>query len=220
VSIFGVSGTYSGSSTLYAAIGVTYPSGSTCTCTNGTTTFSDSNTDGQVVFSIPSAGTWTVSCTNGTKTATKSVKITADGQCEDIELMYEYVVLSAANGLASNFDLLGAYISPAIDVTSYSTLKITGRMSWSEYTADVHVCLTANPNSVSSTNIPASKITFPYSTSETTKSIDLSGLSGNMYLGFYFSTAYVDMSLAMLDDGKLEATTSSGRGLFSSIIFE
>jgi hypothetical protein len=41
------------------------------------------------VFSVPNAGTWTVSCTNGTNTATTEVSITSDGQSKSVELAYE-----------------------------------------------------------------------------------------------------------------------------------
>ena len=52
-----------------ATIAVTYPSGSTCTCSNGTTTLTAPNTTGSYTFTVPSAGTWTVKSTNGTDTA-------------------------------------------------------------------------------------------------------------------------------------------------------
>ena len=80
-----------GVGTLYACIGVTYPSGSTCTCTNGTKTFKAKGTSGTAIFNVPSTGTWTVSCTNGDKTASKSVTITADGQTETVKLTYAYL---------------------------------------------------------------------------------------------------------------------------------
>ena len=44
----------------YAVIGVTYPSGSVCTCTSGTLTLTAKDTSGKAMFIIPSAGTWTV----------------------------------------------------------------------------------------------------------------------------------------------------------------
>lgn len=44
---------------IYAVIGVTYPSGSTCTCTNGAKTLTAKDTTGRARFVIPSAGTWT-----------------------------------------------------------------------------------------------------------------------------------------------------------------
>ena len=49
----------------YAVIGVTYPSGSVCTCTNGTRTMTAKDTTGKALFVIPTAGTWTVKAVSG-----------------------------------------------------------------------------------------------------------------------------------------------------------
>lgn len=79
----------SNTSTQFAVIAVTYPSGSNCTCTNGSTTLTDENTNGQVVFNIPSTGTWTVSCINGNDSDSQSVSITTEGQFESVILSYK-----------------------------------------------------------------------------------------------------------------------------------
>ena len=71
-----------------AAISVTYPSGSTCTCTKGSRTLRAKDTSGSYLFLIPEAGAWTVSCTDGTKTVSKSVTITAQYQSENVSLSY------------------------------------------------------------------------------------------------------------------------------------
>lgn len=76
----------SGGGKLFAIIAVTYPAGSVCTCTNGARTLKAKDTSGKVLFNVPSAGTWVVSCTNGTKTASKSVSITAERQAETVNL--------------------------------------------------------------------------------------------------------------------------------------
>lgn len=75
-------------SKLFALIIVTYPEGSTCTCSSGTKTLKAKNTSGRWIFSVPSIGTWTVSITNGTDTVTKEVEITAEGQSEDVKMSY------------------------------------------------------------------------------------------------------------------------------------
>lgn len=72
----------------YAVIAVTYPAGSTCTCTNGTKTIKAKDTSGSYLFLIPSAGTWTVTATDGTDTANKSIDITRRYQSECVELSY------------------------------------------------------------------------------------------------------------------------------------
>lgn len=65
-----------------------YPAGSICTCTDGTTTLTAPDTSGSHTFVVPNAGTWTVSCTDGTDTASKDVSITTDGQSESVSLSY------------------------------------------------------------------------------------------------------------------------------------
>ena len=77
-----------GGGTPYAVIGVTYPSGSTCTCTNGTLTLTAKDTSGKAIFVIPSAGTWTVKAVNGSDSASKAVSITAEGQVATVTLVY------------------------------------------------------------------------------------------------------------------------------------
>ena len=72
----------------YAVIGVTYPSGSTCTCTNGSKTLTAKDTSGKAMFVIPYAGTWTVKAVSGSNTASNAVSITADGQVATVTLSY------------------------------------------------------------------------------------------------------------------------------------
>ena len=72
-----------------ATIAVTYPSGSTCTCSNGTTTLTAPNTTGSYTFTVPSAGTWTVKSTNGADTAQQAVSITTNGQSASVSLSYK-----------------------------------------------------------------------------------------------------------------------------------
>ena len=87
-----------GGGTPYATIGVTYPSGSVCTCTNGTLTLTAKDTSGKALFVIPSAGTWTVTAVKGSQSASKAVRITAEGQVETVTLSYELVLFDGKNG--------------------------------------------------------------------------------------------------------------------------
>lgn len=95
----------------YAVIGVTYPSGSTCTCTNGTLTLTAKDTSGKAVFPIPYAGTWTVKAVSGSQSKSKAVSITADGQFAAVTLAYELALFKD-----------GAYQ----EVGSFSNATITG----------------------------------------------------------------------------------------------
>lgn len=71
-----------------ATINITYPSGSTCTCSDGTTTLSAPDTSGTWTCIVPNAGTWTAAATDGVESTSESVSITTDGQIAAIELSY------------------------------------------------------------------------------------------------------------------------------------
>lgn len=71
-----------------ATINITYPAGSTCTCSDGTTTLSAPDTSGTWVCTVPNAGTWTVNSTDGDKSKSTDVVITTDGQTENVTLQY------------------------------------------------------------------------------------------------------------------------------------
>ena len=87
----------SGIGKIYAVIGVTYPSGSTCTCTNGSKTLTAKNTSGKAIFVIPYAGTWTVKAVSGSKSTSKTVSITAEGQVETVTLMFETILFDGGD---------------------------------------------------------------------------------------------------------------------------
>ena len=84
-------------SKVYAVISVTYPSGSVCTCTNGTLTLTAKDTTGKAIFVIPSAGTWTVKAVSGSKSTSKAVSITAKDQVQSVVLAYELILFN--NGI-------------------------------------------------------------------------------------------------------------------------
>ena len=119
-----------GGGTPYAAIGVTYPSGSVCTCTNGTLTLTAKGTGGKAIFVIPSAGTWTVKAVSGSKSTSKTVSITAEGQVETVMLMFETILWEA--GADQNTSITGGF---AANNTTYvkigsSTVTITGECTY------------------------------------------------------------------------------------------
>ena len=105
-----------GGGTPYAVIGVTYPEGSVCTCTSGTLTLTANDTSGKAIFTVPFAGTWTVTITNGSKTKSKAVEITAEGQTESIILRYELLLYDAGDQCT---DVTGGWI--AMPRTGYVT---------------------------------------------------------------------------------------------------
>lgn len=72
---------------LRSVIAVTYPAGSMCTCTNGTRTLKARDTSGYALFNV-TVGEWTVSCTDGERTKSVTVSITAEGQVENVTISY------------------------------------------------------------------------------------------------------------------------------------
>lgn len=90
--------TITGTLALFAVIGVTYPAGSVCTCTKGTKSYKAKNTSGLVLFAVPEVGDWTVSCTDGTRTASATVTISTQGQAKNVELQYILYLFKAGKG--------------------------------------------------------------------------------------------------------------------------
>ena len=103
---------------VYAVIGVIYPSGSVCTCTNGTLTLTAKGTGGKAIFVIPSAGTWTVKAVKGSDSASKAVSITAEGQVETVELVYGLYIFKNGSGLTSGYSIKSNSMISAPTVSS------------------------------------------------------------------------------------------------------
>ena len=134
----------SGEAAPYAVIGVTYPSGATCTCTNGSKTLTAKDTTGKALFVIPSAGTWTVKAVKGSKSKSKAVSITAEGQVATVTLTYELYIFKSGSGLTAGYSVAGSggnvsnaniswsgdsssggismYITPAVSLNNYTKL--------------------------------------------------------------------------------------------------
>ena len=83
------------SATFSARINVVYPAGSTCTISNGSNTYTAPSTSGYWECDVNSAGTWTVTATNGPQSASQSVSITASGQTAGVTLAYDYKIFNA-----------------------------------------------------------------------------------------------------------------------------
>lgn len=123
----------------YALIHVTYPTGSTCTCTKGTRTLSAKDTSGEYLFLIPESGTWTVSCTDGTETNSQNVVIDHQYQAENIVLSYSIFLIDGANyrteGFYKNSDyiqIVGGTYSGAPVTELYSTASGYWVVAWGD----------------------------------------------------------------------------------------
>ena len=104
----------------YAVIGVTYPSGSVCTCTSGTLTLTAKDTSGKALFVIPAAGTWTVKAVKGSQSASKAVSITAEGQVATVVLVYELYIFKSGSGLTEGYSKKGSGGTVSSDKISWS----------------------------------------------------------------------------------------------------
>lgn len=203
-----------GGTKLFAAIGVTYPVGSTLICTNGTKTLTAKNTSGQWVFAIPEAGTWTVTSTDGTNTKSQSVSITKEGQWESVELSYRYYLFKegsgAQNGFTFNATNPGVFsisnskitfntnialsnvvsVTPTIDLSAYSVLnfelKCTGRYGGSGGGYDVTFGVGSNaPTNDSNPGSWTAKLADIYDESRKNHSVDVSSVSSAQYVKFW-----------------------------------
>lgn len=194
-----------------ATINITYPAGSTCTCSDGTTTLSAPDTSGTWACIVPNAGTWTVTSTSGTETDSKAVTITTDGQSTSVELSYALFLFkpnapsdiiagewempgnSAVTAEAeltvksvNNFNgnrIISARTKGQIDLTEYSTLQATCKASGG---SDTKLEVYSGSSVVASTAI---------GTDLTTVTVDISALSGLHSIGFAGKhTAYLTIT--------------------------
>lgn len=198
---------------LFAAIGVTYPAGSTVTCTNGTKTLTAKTTTGQWLFVIPETGTWTVTSTDGTNSKSQSVEITTEGQVESVTLSYRtYLVQDkkpliafADPGSSSEPTITSSSIKfgPAesavrsaakVDCTNYTKLVAEINVITQTYNYPLNALITdkssGGDNYISSNpdNAPANTLAYKQIRPATTNSLniitlDISSVTGSHYIG-------------------------------------
>lgn len=200
--VVAVTADYSVAIPLFAAtINITYPAGSTCTCSDGTTTLSAPDTSGTWACIVPNAGTWTVTSTSETETDSKAVTITTDGQSISVELSYALFLFKpnapsdiiagewempanstvtaeaelAVNSV-NNYNsgrIISVRTKGQIDLTEYSTLQATCKASGG---SDTKLEVYSGSSVVASTAIGADL---------TTVTVDISALSGLHSIGFF-----------------------------------
>lgn len=176
------------SSVFSATINITYPAGSTCTCSNGSTTLTAPNTSGTWACTVPNTGTWTVKATDGTKRSTASVTITADGETKSVTLAFElkltsdywngdigWIVTSWPEGSKTSACI---FTKTKIDLTSYSTLSFTHSQVKGSSGLTFHV---ATSTSTGTDKKPNNSVASKYAGSRV-NTMDVSSLSGSYYL--------------------------------------
>lgn len=144
--IHNMTGGAGGSVKHYAAVSVTYPAGAILTCSNGSKVLTAGDTSGKWMFTLPSAGEWTVTATKDGSTKSQTVTISAQGQHESVVLSFTLVIFDAGTYAAetggfkpsgANVDGLlkaiastggtslvtyAVYSNNLIDLTEYTTL--------------------------------------------------------------------------------------------------
>ena len=133
-------------STIMAIINTIYPPGFTCTCTDGTTTLTASDTSGTYAFNLPSAGTWTVSATDGTSTYSDSV-ITVVGQSYSVAVGVAYIKVNTNDGASVTINLNNQYSQTKTATNGVANFEVNHLGEWTvkstwdskEYTRTVTV---------------------------------------------------------------------------------
>lgn len=144
-----------------ATINITYPSGSTCTCSDGTTTLSAPDTSGTWTCIVPNAGTWTATATDGVENTSESVSITTDGQTVAVELSYYTYLfkpntdttnvtggwqLNSNGSLDSAGDQLVATFTNAYNHRKAFNVATINKIDFTEFTTLVATCKAADKN--------------------------------------------------------------------------
>lgn len=200
-----------GGSKVVASIVVSYPAGSTLTCTLGSKILTAKDTSGKWVFGLPSTGNWVVKAVKGSQSTTKTISITAEGQAKTVTLGYDYIIFSNATGLNSTYSDGGggctvtvgtdssgkkiltypadgysrmAYLKPPTDLTKYTTLKISGYVVGSQ---DRYFGVWNKvPQEYEASSSLVAKVVMSGGTTPTSYTINVSSLSGN----YYFAPQY------------------------------
>lgn len=203
-----------------ATINITYPAGSTCTCSDGTTTISAPDTSGTWTCIVPNAGTWTATSTSETETDSKAVTITTDGQSTSVELSYALFLFkpnAPSDIIAGEWEMprnstvtaeaeltvksvnnyngdrsISARTKGQIDLTEYSTLQATCKASGGSNTKlEVYSGSSVVASAAIGTNL-------------TTVTVDISALSGLHSIGFggrhtaYLTITYTATEIKLL----------------------
>lgn len=199
-----------GSTSLFAVIAVTYPSGSICTCGGKAA----KDTSGYALFPVK-IGTYTVEChtSDNSKSKSTSVTITASdkGKSKSVTLSYETYYYNkgdkctdvtggwaktgtggsltfntASMTLVANSyqNVVDASTTNKVDLTNIKTLYFSVKSATTYGTQGyprVGVAATNNPKSSDSSQWAVSK-TLSASSAFTTVSIDVSSLTGSYYI--------------------------------------
>lgn len=183
-----------------ATINITYPAGSTCTCSDGTTTLTAPDTSGTWVCTVPNAGTWTVTSTSETETDSKAVTITTDGQSTSVELSYALFLFkpnAPSSIISGEWEMPGnSTVTAEAELTVKSVNNFNGDRTWSartkgqidltEYSTLQATCKASGGSKTKLEVYSGSSAvaSAAIGTDLTTVTVDISALSGLHSIGF------------------------------------
>lgn len=181
-----------------ATINVTYPAGSTCTCSDGTTTLTAPNTSGSWTCIVYNAGTWTATATDGDKSKSADVVITTDGQTESVTLLYITYLFkdgetydSLTGGWQGTVDAekqalqlivqagktQNVYTKSKVDMTDYSTISVKTDAN----VPGVSLSLIIEDSIVASKPVAKAEL----NTASDEVSLDISNITGSHFIRLY-----------------------------------
>lgn len=191
-----------------ATINITYPEGSACIATDGTSNFTAPDASGIWALTVPSPGTWSVSA-GGIR---EDVEITTDGQIVSVTLTDKlyvfktgagaatslktfiedsqcYVNISAdsiSKGWQSNNRVTSFSSEDKIDLTDYCTLAIEYTCSdpgTGSYTEAFGISTVAAQGGVTSSILNTARASLASASTKKIATLDISGYSGEYYIG-------------------------------------
>lgn len=205
------------SSTFAATINITYPAGSTCTVTDGTSTYTAPDTSGTWTCIVGNTGTWTVSCTDGSNNASQAVSITTSSQTVSVALSYTLYLFNGGDVTVNS----GGWNSPisisdgtlvisggatfltgtnknAIDLTNFKTLVfVATNVQGTNYQQGFRFGVMASQQSGLSGDHDSLFAASVDQNQIGTYTVDVNSLSGNYFVGLrgfmgsmYFSQIY------------------------------
>ena len=189
----------------YALLCVRFPAGSACACENGGESHALADGEGLAAFAVESGGTWTVTISDGTCVKSGSVTLQS-GAVKTLTLAYDEqpadarVLLSPEGGLAAGYTLVGNaamdetairetgsggfYLSPAVDLSAYTTLTVVGTLRVGTYTYS-RIGADADPERVLE-SYPGPEAGLAWEGAfgtEYTAALDIAALEGEYYIG-------------------------------------
>ena len=189
-----------------STIKVTYPAGSTCTCSKGGEVLTASGTSGSYTFTVTSSGTWTVKATDGNRTVSESVSITASGQSKSVSLSYEIIYIfggvfkesyqtysskgelnvTASEGYVNlrgtDWGQHALYFDP-VDLSNYNTISIDGKFySIDDVPDDKNISVGVYRNLGDLQAETANPIAYATLLKKTSVVLDIASVSGTGYV--------------------------------------